>query len=392
MEKLYQFMLRAAEAVRVELMTGRTGDELSAVEARGRARPTVPCRLDSDANMSLTLAGKANAKLPKYCLIFTVRCLEQNNQKFFFLIPVEVGRVLLLMRGRKIATDVSRSGEHGGARTVVLATVFFLLGLLVIAFLFRQPAQPIATNPERVELSPPSKALLAHLDQPVEIRFYSLLDPASESGLRTFSDRVERFLAAYSQNSLGKVTFTPQTNVNANAALAEGIKGFNLDKGEGCYLGIAFYCAGKNEVLPQLSPDWEPALEADVSRAIQRVSDTASRPKLSANSVKEDRALIEQIQGEVPNLASLSLEEAIRAVRENSVKAFTETVSKMNELVQEATADYVKAQKQGSTADQQEALKKLQAVQATETEMLKQVAAESQLRIEAVKKLKAGGK
>jgi len=79
-------------------------------------------------------------------------------------------------------------------------------------------------------------------------------------------------------------------------------------------------------------------------------------------------------------------------VRDNSVKAFTETVARMNELVQEATTDYVKAQKQGSTADQQEALKKLQAVQATETEMLKAVAAESQLRIEAVNKLKAGGK
>jgi hypothetical protein len=74
------------------------------------------------------------------------------------------------------------------------------------------------------------------------------------------------------------------------------------------------------------------------------------------------------------------------------LKVFTETVARMNELVQEATTDYVKAQKQGSAADQQEALKKLQAVQATETEMLKQVAAESQLRIEAVKTIKASGK
>jgi len=296
------------------------------------------------------------------------------------------------MVSRKVATKVSRSGEHGSARTLTLSAVFFLLGLLVSAFLFGHPPQPIATNPERVELSPPSKALLAHLDQPVEIRFYSLLDPGSELGLRAFSDRVERLLVAYSQNSMGKVTFVPQTNLNANAAVADGIKGFNLDKGEGCYLGIAFSCAGKKEVLPQLSSDWESALEADVSRAIQRVSDTASRPKLSASSVKEDKALIEQIQAEIPNLASLSLEEAIRAVRDNSVKAFTETVARMNELVQEATTDYVKAQKQGSTADQQEALKKLHAVQATETEMLKAVAAESQLRIEAVNKLKAGGK
>ena len=343
--------------------------------------------------MSLTLAGKQNAKLPKYCLNFTVRCLEQSNQKFFFLKPVEVGTVLLLMLGRKVATDLSRSGERGGARTVVLGIVFFLLGLLVIAFLFREPGRPpVTANPERAELSQPSKALLAHLDQPVEIRFYSLLDPASGSGLRSFSDRVERLLDSYSQNSMGKVTFVAQTNANANAALAEGIKGFSLDKGEGCYLGIALSCAGKKEVLPQLSPDWERALEADVSRAIQHVSEAAAGVKTSASPAKEDRVLVEQIQSEIPNLASLSLEEAIRVVRENSVKVFTETVARMNELVQEATTDYVKAQKEGTTADQQEALKKLQAVQATETEMLKQVAAESQLRIEAVRKLKASGK
>lgn len=390
---MYQFLLIAAAGALVELNKGQIGDKLSAHEVRRRARPTVPCKLDPDANMELTLAGKRTAKLPKYCRIFTVHCLAQSNQKFFFLRTDELGTVLLVMLSRRVATKVSRSGEQGGARTIVLVMVFFLLGLLVSAFLFRQPPRPpVTANPQGVDLSEPSRTLLARLEQPVEIRFYSLLDPGSELGLRTFSDRVERLLVAYSQNSMGKVTFVPQTNLNANAAVADGIKGFNLDKGEGCYLGIAFSCAGKKEVLPQLSRDWESALEADVSRAIQRVSDTASRPKLSANSVKEDKALIEQIQAEIPNLASLSLEEAIRAVRENSVKAFTETVSKMNELVQEATTDYVKAQKQGSTADQQEALKKLQAVQATETEMLKQVAAESQLRIEAVRKLKAGGK
>jgi hypothetical protein len=343
--------------------------------------------------MSLTLARKPNAKLPKYCLIFTVRCLEQSNQKFFFLKPFELGTVPFLMPVRKVARDLSRTGERGGARTIVLVIVFFLFGVLVSAFLFRQPLRPPVTgNPAALELSQPSKALVTHLDQPVQIRFYSLLDPGSESGLRSFSDRVERLLFAYSQNSMGKVTFVAQTNANANTALAEGIRGFNLNKGEGCYLGIALSCAGKKEILPQLSPDWEPALEADVSRAIQRVSEAAAGVKSSVSPVREDRALTEEIQSEIPNFASLSLEEAIRAVRENSVKAFTETVSKMNELVQEATTDYVKAQKQGTAADQQEALKKLQAAQAAETEMLKQVAAESQLRIEAVKKIKASGK
>ena len=60
--------------------------------------------------------------------------------------------------------------------------------------------------------------------------------------------------------------------------MAEGIKGFDLDKGRGCYLGLAVSSVGKKEVLPQLYPAWEAALEPDVSRAIERVSMKSAPP------------------------------------------------------------------------------------------------------------------
>ena len=82
--------------------------------------------------------------------------------------------------------------------------------------------------------------------------------------------------------------FGSETNANPNAALADGIKGFNLEKGEGCYLGIALSSKGKKEVLPQLSPEWEPALESDVSRAILRLSQSSSSGAATVAAPKSD--------------------------------------------------------------------------------------------------------
>jgi hypothetical protein len=293
------------------------------------------------------------------------------------------------MMGRRTAHSEWTS-KQGSARALVLLIVFLALGAGLGLLILRRPAQPV-TQPERVELSEPSLTVLAHLEQPVEMRFYSLLDPQSDARLRALSGHVSKLLAAYSQESSGKVMVLVQTNVNPNVALAEGIKGFDLDKGEGSYLGISVSCAGNKEVLAQLSPEWEPALEADISRAIAKVGVKDSRSTPAAKPAVEDAALIEQIQQEIPNLATMSTEDAIRAVRAKSVEEFTQAISKMNELVKEATEQLAKAQHEGSAADQQEAFKALQAAQAAETQVLKQIAADSQQRVEALKRVKGRG-
>ena len=56
-------------------------------------------------------------------------------------------------------------------------------------------------------------------------------------------------------------------------AFADGLKSFNLDKGNACFLGIVVASGTQKELLPQLSPDWEQAVEPDLTRAIARLLD-----------------------------------------------------------------------------------------------------------------------
>ena len=49
---------------------------------------------------------------------------------------------------------------------------------------------------------------------------------------------------------------------------------FNIDKGEPCYLGVALAFKGHKESLSRLSPDWEQAVEPDITRAIARLEET----------------------------------------------------------------------------------------------------------------------
>ena len=280
--------------------------------------------------------------------------------------------------------------ERGSVRPVLLALVCFFLGLLASALWVRLSSRN--SVPELPVLSDGTKTVLASLDKPVEIRLYSILDPNTSPNLRDFSAHVVRLLAAYQQAVAGKVVLDVQTNGNPNAARADGIQGFNLDKGEGCYLGLVLNRGGKREVLAQLSPAWEPALEADISRAIEHLVAADSSAKLAASTAPENAARVQEIQREIPNLSTVSLEDAARVLREHSLNEFTATVAKMNELVQGAQAELLKAQKEGSAADQEAAKKRLQAIQTEQAQRLTQIGVDSQARLDALKKLKTDGK
>jgi hypothetical protein len=267
------------------------------------------------------------------------------------------------------------------------------MGLLAGALWFRPPVKPPATAAPAIELSGGTKAVLDHLDAPVEVRFYSLLDPGAPEALRTFSERVDRFLSAYQQQSKGRIAVTrfgSETNATPNAALADGINGFNLDKGEGCFLGIALSSKGKKEVLPQLSPDWEPALESDVSRAILRLSQVTASGAATVTVPENNAAIVEQVKHAVPNFASISLEEGSRTLRQAALKEFSAAVSQMQAQMQEAQQRLEQARNGGSAADQESAMKHLQEVQLAQSEKLAEVAAQSQAQIDAFKQLKAG--
>jgi len=295
-----------------------------------------------------------------------------------------------------IHSNVQRLGEQGNARTAALLLVFFLLGLGAGAYWYYQSTKPArAVEPDGkkdLALSDSTKVVLKRLASPVEIRFYSLLDPATVSdSVRDFALRVDRLLSAFQQEANGKVNvtrFNTPSDANAQAAAADGIQPFNRDKGNVCYLGLAVVLSGQKELLPQLAPDWEAALESDVSRAIVRVigaQPSASSPVVAAG--QPDPATLEEVKRAVPDLASVSVEEGTRLLREAALKDFVAAADEM-ELRQKEAQQRVSDAQGKSEAEQQAARKNLQQVQLEQAGKLKQVAARLQAQITALQQLK----
>jgi Skp family chaperone for outer membrane proteins len=291
-----------------------------------------------------------------------------------------------------------RAGERGQARTIVLALAFFLAGAAVGAFvLYRGGHQAVTNSPARV-LSEGTRAVLQRLSSPLEIRFYSLLDPTSVSpALQAYAGRVEQLLSEYQRQGQGKITVTRRTDLAdaavSDAAAADGIKPFNIDKGQACFLGIALHCESRNESLPLLAPEWEPALESDLTRAIARVIGPAASSASPAASVPPppmpDKTAVEDVKRLVPNLASVSVDEGMQILRQTALQEFQATASEAEAKVKEAQQHLADAQNGGSEADRQAAMKALQQVQFEQTEKLRQIAARTQAQIEALKQLKA---
>ncbi len=291
--------------------------------------------------------------------------------------------------------------ERASSRVPALAAGFFLLGVAVSAFWFYRASHSRAGAGAGMSeaassgvLSDGTLAILKRLDSPVEIRFYSLLDPASTSdSLRAFAERVGRVLALYQQAANGQLKVTRYTSLadSSQAAAADGLKQFNADKGEACYLGIAVVRNGHKETLAQLSPDWEPALEPDLSRAIAQVLD-ASAPARAATRPRVDAATIADVKHAFPNLESVSVEDGTRQLREAAVNDMKAALDETDAKIKAAEQHLTQAQTGGSDADKQAALKQLQEAHAAQTEKVKQIAARAAAQVEALKQLKAGGR
>jgi len=203
---------------------------------------------------------------------------------------------------------------------------------------------------------------------------------------------VDGLLSEYQRVAGGRINvvrFNTRSDAGANAAVADGMRAFNRDKGDVCYLGLAVTGNGQKELLPQLAPEWEPALESDLSRAIERVghSKPPTRPATAVAS-EPDAAALEDVRRAIPNLASLSVEEGTRILRESALSEFKAAASEMEIQTAEAQQRLGRAQNGGSAADQQAALKQLQQLQAEQTEKLRQIAGRLQTRISALEQLK----
>ncbi len=279
--------------------------------------------------------------------------------------------------------------RESGRTTPVLLLVVFLLGAAFTGVWFKYGAH---TPSGSMRLSDQILDLLRHLNSPVEIRFYSILPPDSApESLRDFSRRVDHLLFEFQGANDGKIHVVRNlstSGANADAAAADGIRAFNLDKGGACFLGITVAGAGRKETLAQLQPEWEPALPFDLARAIVQV--TAAQPSAVLKaSPPVSSETTNEILRLIPNVKGTSLEDGIRILRAATVDKFSEASAGMEKQIQAAQQQVADAQNGRSEAEQQAAMKHLQQVQLEQAEKIKALAAQLQAQISAFEQMKA---
>src|SRR5881394_92324 len=141
-----------------------------------------------------------------------------------------------------------------GIRTLLAAALCLFIGLGLGGLWHSRRVQRSVVNTQGeapgqdVEaLSAGRMAVLQQLHGSVEIRFYAVMDPATvPEAVTAFAGRVEQLLAAYRREAGGKITLTRhRSRADAAAAAADGMKPFNLDKGDSSYLGLTVIQANR---------------------------------------------------------------------------------------------------------------------------------------------------
>jgi hypothetical protein len=275
-------------------------------------------------------------------------------------------------------------------RIIIPALVFFLAGAALSAVWFSRGG---GHNPGRdngaAALSEATKAVLQHLDSPVEIRFYSLLDPSSvPASVQAFAGRVDQLLGQYEQAAGDRVRVIrcdSLSNYRDNKAEADGIRAFNIDKGDACFLGIAVQCGTQKESLSHLAPEWEQALEPDLTRAIARAAGAKAGVQPLART---DTATLAAVRRSISNLDAVSLEEGTKVLRDAGLAQFKQAAEEMQAQVKDAERRFLEAQGSPSEAAQQAAREQLRKIEAESAERLRQIALTSHAQIAALQQLK----
>ena len=165
------------------------------------------------------------------------------------------------------------------------------VGLILIAlnFIAARAHQRIDLTAEKAHtLSAGTKAILAKLDTPVQIRFYCTKNAANMPAfLTTYAQEVDDLLDEYKQASKGKIEIqrlNPEPDSDAeDSARLDGIEPQPLRTGERIYLGLSVTMLDQKQAIPFLVPARERLLEYDISRAIARVM-TTEKPVIGVMS------------------------------------------------------------------------------------------------------------
>ena len=179
-----------------------------------------------------------------------------------------------------------------GLETYLYSTVG-VVAMLVVLIAFNiisgRAKQRIDLTAEHAyTLSAGTRAILAKLDTPVQIRFYCTRgESRMPVVLKTYAQHVEDLLGEFRQASKGNIEIQkldPEPDSDAeDSAKLDGIEGQPTQDGERIYLGVSVTMLDQKEALKFLGPDREQLLEYDLARAISRVM-TAEKPVVGVMS------------------------------------------------------------------------------------------------------------
>lgn len=127
------------------------------------------------------------------------------------------------------------------------------------------------------------------------------------------------------------------------------------------------------------------------TKAVQQKLDspkTSSPAKATVANSQIDSEALAEVKRQVPNYASVSVEEGTRILRESALKDFKAKVSEMAIQMKEAEQRFSQTQNENSKEEHQTVKKHLKQVQADHAENLKQIEARSVALIEAFRQLK----
>jgi len=263
-------------------------------------------------------------------------------------------------------------------RIGLVATFAIAAALAGGAYQYHRQARSAEAQQENenaaAQLSPSTQVVLNGLKSPVEIRFYSLLDPANTpEPTRAFVERVNQLLVNYEQEAKGKihvVRYKEISDANATSAAADGIHSFNREKGEASYLGIAAVRDGQKETMAELSPEWEQALEFDLSRMVARVNEMTPPNATPANTGGSEFAAAQKAIASNPALATASLDQGTDLLRDQALAEFKAAVTAMQNQAQAAAEKLA----QGG-ASESETASQLQKIQSEQTAKMQEITA-----------------
>jgi hypothetical protein len=227
------------------------------------------------------------------------------------------------------------------------------VGLVAGSFWLKQKAAAPETaplmSPETqtagtvAELSAGVRDVLQNLNRAVEVRFYGLIqDRHGNEPWLAYAARVSELLQEFERAGAGKLRVVrvtaPLTEAARAAALAEGLEPLRMNRNEPDLLGLVVSQQNEKVVLSRLDPKWEAALEFDLARAIARVAGAGGASEPQSNPGAVDAAATAELLRVLPDLDSLTLDQARQQLRDVALAEYKVAVAELQKELQEAQA------------------------------------------------------